>query len=134
MTGIWAGLRRWVFILYLVYWCMSLGYGVMAAAWLSGIPMLSAGRHLLMMGAIGLSILSVLSIAGRSHVGLSLDPRIWMPLACGLLLVSALLRAAWPWLAGSPWVLNTVIASWSFDWLVYLILTHTDRPQGRRAT
>lgn len=114
-------LRRWVFILYLVYWCMSLGYGVMAAAWLSGIPMLSAGRHLLMMGAIGLSILSVLSIAGRSHVGLSLDPRIWMPLACGLLLVSALMRAAWPWLAGSPWVLNTVIASWSFAWLVYLI-------------
>lgn len=129
-------LRRWVSILYLVYWCMALGYGVMAAAWLAGLPTLSAGRHVLMMGVIGVSIASVLSIAGRSHVGLKLDPRIWMPLACGLLITAAFLRAGWPWLISSPWVLTVVVVCWGGAWLIYLItftrLLIGPRADGRR--
>jgi len=112
--------RRWVSILYLVYWCMAGGYGVMAAAWLADLSLLSGGRHLLMMGAMGLSIISVLSIAGRSHAGLNLDPRLWMPLACGLVVAGALLRVGWPWLFDSPWVLMAAIGSWVSAWLIYL--------------
>jgi uncharacterized protein involved in response to NO len=49
-----------------VYACMALGYALIGTALLAGGPGASAGRHLLTVGAIGLSIYAVICIAGRT--------------------------------------------------------------------
>ena len=89
-----ALLRRWAFMLYLVYWFMALGYAVMGAAILADLPWTSAGRHLLMIGAMGLAIFAVLNIAGRIHAGFEPDDRAWVPAAAGLIACAAAARAA----------------------------------------
>ncbi len=86
--------RRWVLMLYAVYWLMALGYGMMGISLLGGWPLLSAGRHLLMAGAISLAILTVMCIAGRNHAGYWLDRRVWIPVAAIAIATAALLRAA----------------------------------------
>lgn len=88
-----ALLRRWAFMLYLVYWFMALGYAVMGAAILGDRPWVSGGRHLLMIGAMGLAIFAVLNIAGRIHAGFEPDTRAWVPAAAGLIACAALARA-----------------------------------------
>jgi len=85
--------RRWVLMLYAVYWMMALGYGAMGISLLGGSLSVSAGRHLLMAGAMSLAILTVMCIAGRNHSGHQSERRIWVPVAATGLLVAALLRA-----------------------------------------
>lgn len=87
-------LRRWSLMLYTVYWLMALGYGAMGASLLGAPWPLSAGRHLLMTGAISLAILSVMCIAGRSHAGHWPERRAWVPLAAAVIVLAALLRYA----------------------------------------
>ncbi|HRP98388.1 MAG TPA: NnrS family protein [Rhodocyclaceae bacterium] len=89
-----ALLQRWAFLLYLVYWFMALGYAVMGMALLTDTPWVSAGRHLAMIGAMGLAIFAVLNIAGRVHAGFEPDRRAWVPVAVALIAGAALLRAA----------------------------------------
>ncbi len=89
-----ALLRRWPLMLYLVYWFMALGYAVIGAGVLAGQPWTSAGRHLLMIGAMGLAIFAVLNIAGRIHAGVEPDERGWVPAAVGLIACAAGARAA----------------------------------------
>jgi uncharacterized protein involved in response to NO len=84
--------RRWVLMLYAVYWLMALGYGLMGISLLGGWPLQSAGRHLLMAGAISLAILTVMCIAGRNHAGHRLDLRRWVPVAAGAIAAAAFLR------------------------------------------
>jgi uncharacterized protein involved in response to NO len=84
---------RWALMLYASYWLMALGYALMGAAWLGAPMTASAGRHLLMAGAMGLSIFAVMGIAGRLHAGQWLDRRAWLPLAAAAIAVAALLRA-----------------------------------------
>ena len=72
---------------------MALGYAALGVALLFGDLAASAGRHLLTVGAMGVSILAVLCIAGRTHSGYALDQRRWVPLATLLLVAAALLRA-----------------------------------------
>ncbi len=86
--------NRWIFMLYGVYWLMALGYGLMGLSLLAGWPMVSAGRHLLLAGAMSLAILAVMAVAGRIHAGHWLDRRPWVPIAAGLIALGALLRAA----------------------------------------
>ncbi|MER1968962.1 NnrS family protein [Castellaniella sp. GW247-6E4] len=86
--------RRWTLMLYGGYWLIGLGYGAMGLAWL-GLPITaSAGRHLLMAGAMSLTILAIMCIAGRIHAGLWLDRRPWAPIAAIALVLAAALRAA----------------------------------------
>lgn len=85
--------NRWIFMLYLVYWLMALGYALIGAAILAGWPMVSAGRHLLLAGALSLAIFAVMAVAGRIHAGHWLDRRRWVPLAAGLIVAAALMRA-----------------------------------------
>jgi len=85
---------RWALMLYASYWLIALGYGLLGAAWLGAPLAPSAGRHLLMAGAMGLSIFAVMTMAGRIHAGLWLDRRPWLPLAASLLVLAALMRAA----------------------------------------
>jgi len=89
-----ALLQRWALMLYLVYWFMAAGYAVMGIALLTDAPWVSAGRHLAMIGAMGLAIFAVLNIAGRVHAGFEPDRRIWVPVAVTLIAGAALLRAA----------------------------------------
>ncbi len=108
-------LRRWVLMLYAVYVAMALGYALIGVAVLTGIGSVSGGRHLLAIGALGLSIFVVMNIAGRIHTGRELDTRRWIPLAAGVLLLAAVGRAGWSWwpaegalllwLAGGGWLL-----------------------------
>lgn len=118
-----ALLNRWALMMYVFYWLMAVGYGLMGAAWL-GAPLLpSAGRHVLMAGAMGLSIFAIMSVAGRIHAGLWLDRRPWLPVTAALMVLAALLRAA----AGtgsaaqwSPTLLAVSGALWAGCFAAYL--------------
>lgn len=92
--------RRWPLMLYGVYWMMAAGYGAMGVARLSGVLPVSAGRHLLMAGAMSLAILTVMCIAGRNHSGRDSDRRPWVVLAAAGLAMAALGRL----LAGTAWL------------------------------
>lgn len=114
--------RRWVAMLYALPWLLGLGYLLDGVARLGAPLSPSAGLHLQAVGALGLAIFAVLCIAGRTHAGLALDERRWLPLAAAALAVAALARtsAGWPgmpveglwWSAGSLWALA---------WLAWLL-------------
>ncbi|HEX2530719.1 MAG TPA: NnrS family protein [Burkholderiaceae bacterium] len=111
--------QRWPFMLYSVYVFMALGYGVMGLALLTDGGAVSAGRHLLTIGAFGLNIYVVMSIAGRMHCGYTFDDRPWVPAGALLLALAALLRAgvAWP---GAPARLLLALAA--VCWVVAFLL------------
>ena len=131
--------QRWVMIPYLVYWCMALGYATIGLGLLSGGNRNSAGHHLLLVGALGLSILIVMAVAGRMHSGYGLDHRRWLPVASVLLLGAALTRGA----AGlaafatayTP-LLHSAATLWLIAWGVYLAYSWRvlsgPRPDGGR--
>jgi uncharacterized protein involved in response to NO len=119
--------NRWIFMLYLVYWLMALGYALIGAAILADWPMVSAGRHLLLVGAMGLAIFTVMVVAGRIHAGYWLDRRPWIPLAAGLIVAAALFRvlAALPALAVHGYLLMAVSASaWMAVFMLFLGYFH----------
>lgn len=115
-----ALLERWSLILYSVYWLMALGYGALGVSLLADGFASSAGRHLLTLGAMGVSILAVLCIAGRTHSGYALDQRRWVPIAACLLVLAALLRAL-AGLPGTPVPLLNMLAG--LGWLTAFALT-----------
>jgi uncharacterized protein involved in response to NO len=115
--------QRWVLMLYAVYWLMALGYAVIGVAILTdaGAAATSAGRHLLMVGAIGLAVFAVMTIAGRIHAGFALDTRIWVPAAALLLVAAALARAAFVWPGASvPALLAMAALCWVVAFALYL--------------
>ena len=115
--------QRWVLIPYLVYWCMALGYGLIGAALLgAGLPV-SAGEHLLLVGALGLSVLIVMAVAGRMHSGWGLDHRPWLPVAAALLLAAGVLRSGAGWLfpgIDGAAVMLGAGGLWVAGWCLYL--------------
>ncbi|ATE62704.1 NnrS family protein [Thauera sinica] len=115
-----ALLSRWAFLLYMVYWLMALGYGLLGLAQLGAPVAAGAGLHVLTVGAMGLSILAVLCIAGRTHAGLPLDGRPWVMLAAAAIGVAAAVRAA-AGMTGLPagWPLPLLAAggtAWALAW------------------
>lgn len=112
---------RRVLMLYLVYWAMALGYLIMGISILSGSSggWLSGGRHLAMMGGMGLAVLSVFLIAGRAHAGLDTDERRWVWAPLGLLLGAAFARVGYTGL-GCPILLHFALAGWIAAFLLYL--------------
>lgn len=129
---------RWALMLYASYWLLALGYAAMGLAWLGAPLTVAAGRHMLMAGAMALSILTVMNIAGRIHAGRWLDRRIWVLLAAATLVVATLLRAMagmgamavhapvlW-WVSGGLW--TTVFAV--YLWYAVPVLASV-RPDGR---
>ncbi|MFA7291251.1 MAG: NnrS family protein, partial [Rhodocyclaceae bacterium] len=106
--------RRWPLMLFGVYLLMAAGYGLIGFALVTDSEGLSAGRHLLTVGAIGLSIYMVLNIAGRMHCGHALDERAWVPAGAAMLVFAALLRAATA-LPGEP--ANLLLALSSLFWI-----------------
>lgn len=131
-----ALLRRWPLALYLIHVALALGCALFGLGLLGlGGAWISAGRHLIAVGGFGLAIFMVMAIAGRTHVGVALDERPWLPAAVALLLAAALLRVAaalagsWPALlaAGLAWLL-------AFGWMAAhsLPLWCRARSDGRR--
>ena len=109
-------------MLYTVYWLMVLGYALIGLALLTDAFGAGTGRHLLAAGGMGLSIYSVLCIAGRIHAGHPLDPRPWVPIGAALVVVAALARAG----AGLPGLpaaalLTLAEAAWIGAFCLYLI-------------
>lgn len=93
-----ALLRQRPLMLYCVYVAMAAGYAVMGLSLVLDGPAFSAGRHLLTVGALGLAIYAVMSIAGRAHCGMPFETRRWLPAGALLLVLAAVVRAlsAWP--------------------------------------
>ena len=83
---------RWALMLYASYWLIALGYGLLGAACLGAGLLPSAGRHLLMVGAMGLSIFAIMALVGRIHTGRWLDRRPWLILAALGLVLAAVVR------------------------------------------
>lgn len=102
--------RRWVMMLYGVYWMMALGYGMMGLSLLGASLPVSAGRHLLMAGAMSLAILTVMCIAGRNHAGYRSERGAWVPMIAIAVAGAALVRtfaSAFPGalqLSGAIWI------------------------------
>lgn len=113
--------RRSPLLLYLMYWCMALGYLGLGLGALQWIDSSTAGRHGLGMGAMGLGIFVVIAIAGRAHVGLPPDSGPWLAwgaaalcMATGVRAVVALagLGTAWLALAALLWCLAFALLLW----------------------
>lgn len=117
---------RWALMLYASYWLIVLGYGMMGAAWL-GAPLLpSAGRHVLMAGAMGLSIFTIMAMVGRIHAGLWLDRRPWLPVTALLLVLATLVRATAGIGMAMPWMSTLLLVSgllWAGCFTLYLVMT-----------
>lgn len=115
--------QRWVMIPYLVYWCMALGYATIGLGLLSGSNLSSAGHHLLLVGAVGLSMLIVMAVAGRMHSGYGLDRRRWLPIAGVLVLGATLTRGAAglaTFAAAYTPLLHSAATLWLIAWSIYL--------------
>ncbi len=131
--------QRWVLIPYLVYWAMALAYALIGIGLLTGNNWNSAGHHLLLAGAMALSVLIVMSVAGRMHSGHGLDHRCWLPATATLLLGAGLLRASasLPLFIGAytP-LLHAAGILWLVSWSIYLFYSWTalagPRPDGRQ--
>ncbi len=114
--------HRRVLMFYIVYLLMAVGFAVMGFSLVFETGAFSAGRHLLTVGALGLAIYAVMSIAGRAHCGLPFETRAWMPVGAALLALAAIVRAlaAWPgahptpfWLvAGLLWIVAYGLFAW----------------------
>lgn len=92
-----ALLRQRPLMLYCVYVAMAAGYAVMGLSLVLDGSAFSAGRHLLTVGALGLAIYAVMSIAGRAHCGMPFETRRWLPAGTLLLVAAAVVRAASAW-------------------------------------
>ena len=119
-------MQRYSIMLYCGYMLMALGYGALGLSYL-GIPLIpAAARHLLLVGVLGVFVLTVISIVGRIHSGLYLDNRLWLPVAILGLIAVGLLRSSaglfyllplwWPinLTAAVFWCLIIFIYSWHF--------------------
>lgn len=94
--GVWRD--PYVQVLYLVHVFMALGFGLLGASYLWQIYPANFARHAFAVGAIGLSVLAVLTIAGQRHTGRGLSGhwRIRVPLLC--VAGAAIARIVPPWL------------------------------------
>lgn len=110
-----ALLRRWPLMLYAIYVCMGLGYGLMGAGLLLPLGAFSGGRHLLTVGALGLAMLGAMSIAGRAHCGMPAEERAWVPLAALSLLLAAGVRSA------AGWLLADALAAWTLAGALWVL-------------
>lgn len=118
--------NRWALMMYVFYWLIALGYGLMGAAWLGAPLSSSAGRHLLMAGAMSLSIFTIMALVGRIHAGLWLDRRLRLPITATVLIIASLLRAAAGFYATLTWLQPLLLISgslWAGCFALYLIMT-----------
>lgn len=112
--------RRWPLMLYCVYGLMAGGYLVMGLSLVFGGGAVSAGRHLLTVGALGLNVFAVMCIAGRMHCGKALEEHPWVPTCAAMICTAALLRAGTALAdgGGTTWLLGSSGLLWSGAFLL----------------
>lgn len=112
---------------------MALGYAILGSGLLAGHNWSSAGQHLLLVGAIGLAIFIVMTVAGRMHSGWGLAPPRRVLAAALLILGAATARAA-AGLPSSAARLGIAGGLWVSGWSLYLARSWkalaTPRPDG----
>lgn len=117
-----ALLARRPLMLYWVYLMMALGYALLGASKLlasaDSLPA-GAGTHVLTIGALGLNVFVVISIAGRAHAGLPPTQDLWVPAGAGLIIAAAVLRSLPPSWTGGVSIPAAALA-WSLAWLLLL--------------
>lgn len=116
---------RWVLPLYYVYCSIALGYTLLGLSLLGGAFPLSAGRHLMLVGGLGLAILMVMLVSGRTHSGRELDERPWVGIAIGLIITAALARTLWGLLADGGIIgmalLVIALGAWIATFTLYIM-------------
>lgn len=129
---------RWALMLYASYWLVACGYIAMGAAWLGAPLTVAGGRHLLMAGAMALTIFTVMNIAGRIHAGRWLDRRIWFPLAGAAVVIAAVVRfmaGVLPLAMHAPFLWRVSGLFWVAAFVAYLVyavpVLAASRPDGR---
>lgn len=114
-------IKRHVLILYACTWLLALGYLLLGSAQLGAPWPTSLGWHWLGLGALGLSLLIVMTIAGRLHANLPLETRHWLSTAAGLILLALLLRSLAPFMAeGARLLLAGSALCWILAFSLYL--------------
>lgn len=109
---------RWPLLLYAVYVCMALGYGLVGWARIAEMdgadwPIPSgAGLHMLTTGAMGLAVYMVIVIAGYTHSGLNKDGRAWVMQGAAALLLAAVCRALAYSSLNAQWWMLCAAALW----------------------
>lgn len=136
---------RWPLLLYAVYACMAIGYGLLGLAELTGMePPIDglaiapgAGMHMLSSGAMGLGVYMVMVIAGYTHSGLDKNGRPWVIAGALCLLLGALLRVwaysaeavnLWMGAASALWCAAFALMAWQM--LPVWLSPRTDGRQG----
>lgn len=113
--------RRWPLMLYAVYLLMAGGYGLIGFALVGSGEGASAGLHVLTVGALGLGVFVVICIAGRSHCGLPLDERPWVPAGALLLVAAASARAAAAWAGADALIwMGAAVVAWAVAFVLGL--------------
>ncbi len=102
--------------MHLAFAMLVLGYGVLAAAYLTGWPHEIAALHVTAIGAIGGMTLAIMSRAALGHTGRPLRTSRGMALAYLAIAAAALLRAAGPTL--SPGLYNAIMMTSGSLWVV----------------
>ncbi|MCX8018051.1 MAG: NnrS family protein, partial [Rhodocyclaceae bacterium] len=100
-------------MLYGVLVLVALGYASMGLALVFDHGVVSAGRHWLTVGALGLAIYAVMGIAGRAHCGLPFETRAWQTAGAWFIVAAAILRAAGELVAAA--------LLWTLAWLLFCI-------------
>ena len=94
----------YVLALYATFWFIALGFGSIGIENLTGGWAGRGGRHLLSVGAMGLAVLAVLSIAGQIHTGRELAYNWQIKLSFALMILAGLARAVPPQWASDSYI------------------------------
>lgn len=112
--------RRYPFMIACIYILMALGFLALGLAYLELGVALSVGWHLLGIGALGLSLFTVMAIAGRLHSQKELEHKLWVNLAVLGLILGALIRGTanlYPQYYSL--LLNTSACLWLVSFILY---------------
>ena len=119
--GIWR--RPLVWVLYLGMAFVTLGFGLVAAAWLGWIPAYGA-THAFAYGGIGLMTLGMMARVSLGHTGRSIhEPPAAIGVAFGVLAVGAVVRVVMPlvWPAGYPVWIGLSQALWVIAFGIFFV-------------
>lgn len=87
-------LKRYPLMIASIYALMALGFASLGIAYLTFRLSPSIGWHLLGIGTLGLSLFTVMSIAGRLHSQKPLNQKRWVNIASAALVFGAILRGS----------------------------------------
>jgi uncharacterized protein involved in response to NO len=109
-------------------WMLHLGYlwfiatlGLRALAELGPLVPRDAWIHAFTVGALGLTMIGLMTRVVLRHTGRALTASAWMILAYGAVFAAALLRLSVPLAGAGAWAVTASAALWAFAFLVYLL-------------